>query len=194
MVRRHFINLALPIFDFAPPLNAIAIITNLLILAGGYLPPCKMGRRIITMLEHHKFPGWCSNITRFFVSASPAVRSDARAQKISFFTMATMINLAICISPQKQRCQHPLAGDNALTTTAAKGRDDATLMTMAIPASLDEGQDGNQHNNQHFVVGAAKVRPFVAYEEEAACRASKERTRGQCPDNDSPPKDVTAPP
>jgi hypothetical protein len=122
------------------------------------------------------------------------VRSDARAQKTSFFTMATMINLAVRIPPQKQRCQHPLAGDDALTTTAAKGRDDATLMTMAIPASLDKGRDSDQHNNQHFVVGAAKARPFVASEEEAACRASKERMRGQRPDNDSPPKDVTAPP
>ena len=108
--------------------------------------------------------------------------------------MATMINLAVCIPPQKQRCQHPLAGDDALTTTAARGRDDATLMTTAVPASLDEGGDGDQHTNQHFVVGAAKARPFVASEEEAAHRASKERTRGQCPDNDSPPKDLTAPP
>jgi hypothetical protein len=108
--------------------------------------------------------------------------------------MAKMINLAIRIPPQKQRCQHPLAGDNALTMSAAKGRDDATLMTMAVPASLDKGGDGDQHNNQHFVVGAAKVRPFVASEEEAARRASEERTRGQCPDNNSPPKDVMAPP
>jgi hypothetical protein len=108
--------------------------------------------------------------------------------------MATMINLAICIPPQKQRCQHPLAGDDALTTTAAKGRDNATLMTMAVPASLDEGGDGNQHNNQHFVVGAAKARPFVAFKEEAARQASEERTRRQRPDNDSPPNDVTAPP
>jgi hypothetical protein len=106
--------------------------------------------------------------------------------------MATMINLAVHIPPQKQCCQHPLAGDNALTTTAAKGRDDATLMTMAVPASLNEGGDGNQHNNQNFVVGAAKARPFVASEEEAARRASEERTRGQRPDNDSPPKDVMA--
>jgi hypothetical protein len=75
---------------------------------------------------------------------------------------------------------------------AAKGRDNATLMTMAIPASLDKGGDGDQHNNQHFVVGAAKARPFVASKEEAAHWASKERTRGQCPDNDSLPKDVTA--
>jgi hypothetical protein len=108
--------------------------------------------------------------------------------------MATMINLAVHIPPQKQRCQHPLAGDNALTTTAAKGRDDATLMTTAVPASLDKGEDGDQHNNQHFVVGAVKARPFVASEEEAARRASKERTRGRRPDNDSPPKEVTAPP
>jgi hypothetical protein len=57
MVRWHFPNLASPIFDFAPPLNAFAIITNLPILAGGYSPPCKMGWRIIAMLEHHKFPG-----------------------------------------------------------------------------------------------------------------------------------------
>ncbi len=57
MVRRHFPNLALPIFDFAPPLNAIAIITNLPILAGGYLPPCAMDWPIIAMLEHHKFAG-----------------------------------------------------------------------------------------------------------------------------------------
>ncbi len=92
--------------------------------------------------------------------------------------MATMINLAIRIPPQKQRCQHPLAGDNALTMTAAKGRDNASLMTMAVPASLNKGGDGDQHNNQHFVVGAAKARPFVASEEEAACRASEERTRG----------------
>jgi hypothetical protein len=63
--------------------------------------------------------------------------------------MATMINSAVRIPPQKQRCQHPLAGDDALTTTAAKGRDDATLMTTAVPASLDEGGDGDQHNNQH---------------------------------------------
>jgi hypothetical protein len=108
--------------------------------------------------------------------------------------MATMINLAVRIPPQKQHCQYPLAGDDALTTTAAKGRDNPTLMTMAVPASLDEGGDGNQHNNQHFVVGAAKARPFVASKEEAACRASEERTRGQRPDNNSPPKDVTAPP
>ena len=108
--------------------------------------------------------------------------------------MATMINLAVCIHPQKQRCQHPLAGDDALTTTAAKGRDDATLMTMTVPASLNKGGDGDQHNNHHFVVGAAKARPFVASKEEAACRASKERTRGQRPDNNSPPKDITAPP
>ena len=67
-------------------------------------------------------------------------------------------------------------------------------MMTAVPASLDEGGDGDQHNNQHFVVGAAKARPFVASEEEAARRASKERTRGRRPDNDSPPKDVTAPP
>jgi hypothetical protein len=39
-----------------------------------------------------------------------------------------------------------------------------------------------------------KARLFVASEEEAACRASEERTRGQRPDYDSPPKDVTAPP
>jgi hypothetical protein len=108
--------------------------------------------------------------------------------------MATMIKLAVRIPPQKQRCQHPLAEDNALTTTAAKGCDDATLMTMAVPAPLDEGGDGNQHNNQHFVVGAAKVRPFVASKEEVACQASEERTRGQRPDNNSPPKDMTAPP
>jgi hypothetical protein len=106
--------------------------------------------------------------------------------------MAMMINLAVCIPPQKQRCQHLLAGYNALTTTAAKGCDDVTLMIMAVPFSLDEGGDGNQHNNQHFVVGAAKARPFVASEEEATCRASEERTKGQRPDNDSPPKDVTA--
>ncbi len=108
--------------------------------------------------------------------------------------MATMINSAVRIPPQKQRCQHPLAGEDALTTTAAKGRDNATLMTMAVPASLDEVGHGNQHNNQHFVVGAVKARPFVASEEEAARRTSKERMRGQCPDNDSPPKDVTVPP
>ena len=108
--------------------------------------------------------------------------------------MATMINSAVRIPPQKQCCQHPLAGDNALTTTAAKGCDDATLMTTAVPASLDKGGDGNQHNNQHFVVGAAKARPFVASEEEATRQASEERMRGRCPDNDSPPKDVTVPP
>jgi hypothetical protein len=60
----------------------------------------------------------------------------------------------------------------------------------AVPASLDEGGDGDQHNNQHFVVGAAKARPFVASKEEATRQASEERTRGQRPDNDSPPKDV----
>ncbi len=76
--------------------------------------------------------------------------------------MATMINSAVRIPPQKQRCQLPLAGDDALMTTAAKGRDNATLMTTAVPPSLNEGGDGNQHNNQHFVVGAAKARPFVA--------------------------------
>ena len=108
--------------------------------------------------------------------------------------MATMINLAVRIPPQKQRCQHPLAGDDALTTTAAKGCDDATLMTTAVPASLDKGGDSDQHNNQHFVVGAAKARPFVASEEEAARRASEERTREQRPDNNSLPKDKTAPP
>ncbi len=106
--------------------------------------------------------------------------------------IATMINLAVRIPPQKQRCQHSLAGNNALTTTDAKGRDNATLMTMAVPASLDERGDSNQHNNQHFVVGAVKARPFVASEEEAARQASEERTRGQCPDNNSPPKDMTA--
>ncbi len=103
-----------------------------------------------------------------------------------------MINLAVRIPPHKQRCQHPLAGDDALTTTATKGRDDATLTTMVVPATLNEGADGNQHTNQHFVVGVAKARPFVASEEEAARRASEERTRGQSPDNNSPPKDVTA--
>jgi hypothetical protein len=108
--------------------------------------------------------------------------------------MATMINSAVRIPPQKQRCQHPLAGDDALTTTAAKGCDNATLMTMAVPASLDKKGDSNQQNNQHFVVGVAKARPFVASEEEAARQASEERTRGRRPDNDSPPKDVTAPP
>ncbi len=108
--------------------------------------------------------------------------------------MAMVINSAVRIPPQKQRCQHPLAGDDALTTTAAKGHDDATLVTTAVPASLDKGGDGDQHNNQHFVVGAAKARPFVASEKEAACRASKERMRGQRPDNDSPPKDMTVPP
>jgi hypothetical protein len=108
--------------------------------------------------------------------------------------MARMINLAVRIPPQKQHCQHPLAGGNALTTTVAKGRDDATLIKMAVLVSLDKGEDGNQHNNQHFVVGAAKARPFVASEEEAARRASEERTRGRHPDNNSPPKDVTAPP
>jgi hypothetical protein len=108
--------------------------------------------------------------------------------------MAMMINLAVRIPPQKQRCQHPLAGDNALTTTAAKGRDDATLMMTAVPASLDEGGDGTQHNNQHFVVGAAKARPFTASEEEAAHQASEERTRGRRPDNNSPPKGVMVPP
>ncbi len=108
--------------------------------------------------------------------------------------MAMMINSAVRIPPQKQRCQHALAGDNALTTTAAEGRDNATLMTLAVPASLDKGGDGDQHNNQHFVVGAAKARLFVASEEEAARRASEEGTRGRRPDNDSLPKDVTAPP
>jgi hypothetical protein len=57
MVRWHFPNLALPIFVFAPPLNAIPIITNSLILAGRYSPPCVMDRQIIAMLEHHEFPG-----------------------------------------------------------------------------------------------------------------------------------------
>jgi hypothetical protein len=57
MVRRHFPNLALPIFNFAPLLNAIAIITNSPVLAGGYLPPCPMDRQIIAMLEHQEFPG-----------------------------------------------------------------------------------------------------------------------------------------
>ncbi len=108
--------------------------------------------------------------------------------------MAMMINLAVCIPKQKQCCQHPLAEDDALTTTPAKGRDNATLMTMAVSASLNKGGDGDQHNNQHFVVRAAKARPFVASEEEAACQASEERMRGRCPDNDSLPKDVTAPP
>ncbi len=108
--------------------------------------------------------------------------------------MAMMINSAVCIPPQKQRCQHPLAGNDALTTTATKGRDDATLMRTAVLAYFDEGGDDNQHNNQHFVVGAAKARPLVASEDEAARLASKERTRGQRPDNDSPPKGVTAPP
>ena len=108
--------------------------------------------------------------------------------------MATMIKLAVHIPPQKQRCQHPLAGDDALMTTAAKGCDNATLMTMAIPASLDKGGEGNQHNNPHFVVGAVRGRPFVASKEEAAHRASMERTRGRRPDNDRPPKDVSVPP
>ncbi len=67
-------------------------------------------------------------------------------------------------------------------------------MMTAVLASLNKGGDGDQHNNQHFVVGAAKARPFVASAEEAACQASEERTRGQRPDDDSPPKDVTAPP
>ncbi len=67
-------------------------------------------------------------------------------------------------------------------------------MMTAVPASLDKVGDFNQHNNQHFVVGGAKARPFVASEEEAACRASEERMRGRCPDNDSSPKDVTVPP
>ncbi len=57
--------------------------------------------------------------------------------------MATMINLAVRIPPQKQSCQNPLAGDNALRTTAAKEHDDAILMRMAIPASLNEGGDGD---------------------------------------------------
>jgi hypothetical protein len=57
MVRRHFPNLALPIFDFAHPLNYIAIITNSPILAGGYSPPCAMDWQNIAMLEHHEFPG-----------------------------------------------------------------------------------------------------------------------------------------
>ncbi len=64
-------------------------------------------------------------------------------------------------------------------------------MLMAVPASLNEGGDSDQHNSQHFVLGAAKARPFVASEEEAARQASEERTRGQRPDNGSPPKDVT---
>ncbi len=131
--------------------------------------PPTMESFVSAMLEHHKFPGWYSNIAQFFVSASPAVRSDARALKTSFFTMVTMINSAVRNPPQKQRCQHLLAGDDALTTTAGKGRDDVTLMTMA----------GDQHNNQHFVVGAVKARPFVASEKEAARRASEERTRGR---------------
>ncbi len=67
-------------------------------------------------------------------------------------------------------------------------------MMAAVPASLDKGGDSDQHNNQHFVVGAAKARPFVASEDEATHQASKERTRGQGPDNDSPPKGVMAPP
>jgi hypothetical protein len=82
--------------------------------------------------------------------------------------MATMINSAVRIPPQKQRCQHPLAGDDALMTTATKGRDNATLMMTTVPASLDKVGDGNQHTNQHFVVGAARARPFVASKEDAA--------------------------
>jgi hypothetical protein len=77
--------------------------------------------------------------------------------------------------------------------TAAKGCDDATLMTTAVPTSLDEGGDGNQHNNQHFVVGAAKARPFVASKDEATRQASEERMKGRRPDNNSPPKGMTAP-
>jgi hypothetical protein len=57
MVRQHFPNLALPIFDFAALLNAIAIITNLLVLTGGYLPPCPMDWLILAMFEHREFPG-----------------------------------------------------------------------------------------------------------------------------------------
>ncbi len=64
----------------------------------------------------------------------------------------------------------------------------------AVPASLNEGGDSDQHNNQHFVVGAAKARLFVASKEEAARQASEERTSGRRPDNVSPPKDVTVPP
>jgi hypothetical protein len=43
--------------DLIKKFNAIAIITNLLVLAGGYLPPWPMDRQIIAMLEHHEFPG-----------------------------------------------------------------------------------------------------------------------------------------
>jgi hypothetical protein len=57
MVRWHFPNFASPIFDFAPLLNAIAIITNSPVLAGGYSPPYLMDWRIIAMFEHHEFPG-----------------------------------------------------------------------------------------------------------------------------------------
>ncbi len=56
MVRRHFPNLALPIFDFAPPLNAIAIIPNLPILAGGYSPPCAMDRRNYCNVRTSRIP------------------------------------------------------------------------------------------------------------------------------------------
>ncbi len=80
---------ALPKFCLAdfwlrPPLNAIAIITNSPVLVGGYSPPCAMDRRIIAMLEHHEFPGWCSNNARFFGSASPAVISGRNASSHGF--------------------------------------------------------------------------------------------------------------
>ena len=67
-----------------------------------------------------------------------------------------MINLAVRIPPQKQCCQHPLAGDDALTTTAAKGRDNATLMTMAVPASLDKGGEDQRPTQQSTICGGGE--------------------------------------
>jgi hypothetical protein len=102
-------------FWLPPPPTPSQFITNSPILAGGYSPPRAMDRQIIAMLEHHKFPGWCSNIARFFVSASPAVRSDAQEQKTYFFTTTMMIKSAVrimIVSPPRSHLPIPCIKNN----------------------------------------------------------------------------------
>ena len=57
MARPRNKNLASPISDFPPPSTPIRFTAKIVATMGGYSTPRAMDRRIIAMLEHHKYPG-----------------------------------------------------------------------------------------------------------------------------------------
>ncbi len=69
----------LVIFWNHAPSMPILITDKIVETVGGFPNPPTMESLNLAMLEHHNFPGWCSNIACFFLVHIPAEISDAQA-------------------------------------------------------------------------------------------------------------------